>query len=222
MFMIAYQSFFKRMKSVPWSGFLILWSVLSMAFVWIYQDHFTTRQTVEQLLGEQFSPVYIDLIFARVRDITYWTLLFIPFFILIRITLMALLVHLFFMIMQIWIPFKKVFHAMLPAFGILILRDFSKLIPLFNPFTAGDMPPEVLTVPLSLGSIVSINRYPMLNKLLNAFNCFEGLWLIWVVLTLTAWTGLKIRKIVFPLLTARLLGVILMWGLGVFYEIYML
>ncbi|WP_400167465.1 hypothetical protein [Fidelibacter multiformis] len=222
MLTITYRPFFQRIKSVPWTGFLILWSVLSMATVWFYQDQFTTRQTVEQLLGAQFSPVYIDLIYARIQDITYWTLLCIPCFILIRMTLMALLIHLFFILTQVWIPFKRVFHAIVPAFGFLILRDVSKFIPLSGMDTLDDKAGEVLKVPLALSAVVSVDSYPTLNKLLNAFNCFEGVWLLWVVLTLAVWTGLNMRKILFPLLTARILGIVLMWGLGVFYEIYML
>jgi len=222
MLTLAYRPFFQRIKSVPWSGFFILWSVLSMATVWFYQDHFTTRQTVEELLGEQFSPVYIDLIFARIQDITYWTLLCIPFFILVRMTLMALLIHLFFMLTQVWISFKGVFHAIVPAFGFLILRDVSKFILMSGMDVPGDKAGEILRVPLALSAVVSVDAYPVLNKLLNAFNCFEGLWLVWVLLTLAAWTGFKIKKIFFPLLTARILGIVLMWGIGVFYEIYML
>lgn len=222
MIQFSCRTFILKLKYVHWTGFLLLWGLLSMVMVWFYQEHFTTRHAVEELLGEQFSPVYIDLYLARIRDMTYGALLILPLIILVRITLMALLVHLLFLLRQHMISFKKVFQGLTPAFGILLLKDLSKLIPLCVKDAGPGITQEVLNIPLSLSSIFSFSSYPVLSRLLNAVNLFEVLWVIAVGAILSVWNGMDMKRSLWPLIIARWCSIVLLWGMGVFYEIYML
>ncbi|MDD3807696.1 MAG: hypothetical protein PHE86_06670 [Candidatus Marinimicrobia bacterium] len=221
MVLSVYRNALKNLQTVHWSVFWGLWSLLSMITLWFYQDHFTTRETVEQFLGDQFSPVYIDLIFARIQDMTYISILLIPLLILCRTLFMALILHLFFLLWQLEIPFKKVFYVIMTVFGMMVLKDISKIFPLFLENSSSNITNNILIVPLSLSSAFSFSFHPMLNRLLNAINIFEGMWMILVAFIITIWTGIKVKKIIGPLILARWLSIVLLWGLGIFYEIFM-
>ncbi len=216
----GFKKIISDLQSVPGFWFVLLWSVVEICLIWFYQNTVTTRESAEQVLGQELSPVQIDLYLSVIREISYTFYLALPLILLVRIFLISLLLHLFLILNRIRMSIKQIFHINCVAFLAVVLKDVAKHLSVF--LSQDNQTQEVLKTPFSLAFLLQSTEYTYLHRLLNEINLFEVFWMVIVIVLLRQWRTLTLKQTLVPVLGTRWLAVVFLWGAGVFYEIYFL
>lgn len=210
------------LKSSHWFWFIILWSFLQIFLIWYYQTYILSYDSLQKTLGNQLSPVQTDLYFAILQEVTYKVYFLLPVMILIRVLIMALIIHLFLLLTNHYTSLKTIIWVTSLVFGVFIIRDIVQIAVVSG---IDNSDPDLLNnihIPLSLMSLPGLNVNPVLIRLFNQINLFEIFWFGFALLFLWKLTHYSLDKLWLPVLSARIFIIICLWGLGVFYEIYVL
>lgn len=174
-----------------WHIFTLLITI-DITLLFIMNNYILTRETYGAIYGEQLEITTIDNIYIMAKKLSIWGYVFLPFLILLRVTIVSLLIQLFFMLRLKEISFKKLFRIILVGYGILVLSSIMQLVSFWiTPLE--DFSSESLTiVPLSITHLVSAeNISDVYRGILNQINIFELLWIFLIALGLGIISGMK-------------------------------
>ncbi len=222
MSMILMKKFAENLKRCHWGWFIILWSFLQIFMIWYHQTFILTYDSLEETLGNRFSPVQIDLYFTILQDVTYKIYFLLPVMILMRAVIMALIIHLFLLLRNQYTSLKTLIWVTSLNFGIFVVRDIVQIVMASRADMTASNGVDRIYMPLSLMSVPGLNVNQGFIRLFNQINLFEIIWFCFSIFFISALTQKNPGKICFPILSARVFVIICLWGLGVFYEIYML
>jgi len=213
---------FESLKSCHWGWFILLWSFIQIFLIWFNQTYNMSYENLEQTLGNQFSPVQIDLYLAILQEVTFKVYFLLPALIFFRISVMTLIVHLFLLLSNRYISFNTLLWVSSLIFSVFIIRDIVQMTAVSGNGSADQNFAQGFYMPLSLLSVLRFNVNPVFHRLLNQMNLFEILWIGLTIFVLSKVSQYSPGKLLIPFFSARVFSIICLWGLGVFYEIYVL
>lgn len=174
-----------------WHIFTLLITI-DITLLFIMNNYILTREAYGAIYREHLEITTIDNIYVMAKKLSIWGYVFLPLLILLRVTIVSLIIQLFFMLRLKEISFKKLFRIILIGYGILVLSSIIQLISLWITPLEDFSSESLALVPLSITNLLSTeNISEVYRGLLNQINVFEILWIFIIALGLRIISGMK-------------------------------
>ena len=161
-----------------WQLYVII-TIISLVISYATQKFIMTQELYYYLFSGQMEEYRIDDFVNLVREYQIWGYLAIPLLVWLRITIVAFLIQLPFMLKFVEIPFKYFFRIIAIAYFVLLSADIIRFFVLYyQPFDQITIN-ALNSIPFSLTAFIDKESYSQLIMAsLNHINLFEFIWCI--------------------------------------------
>ena len=159
-----------------WHIFIYL-AIINFLIAFLASEFIFTREFYHTIFSDQLELTRIDKYVDIVKRFSFWSLLLLPLFLLIKYLFVALILQIPLLIRYIEISFKYIFRWVMFATISLTAGQIIYFIRLY--FTAAEniSASRFKIQPLSLAAMINPEEYTSTSiTVLNQFNLFDILW----------------------------------------------